>query len=541
MDRDFILYCRYKDAERSHAYASRSGDELFLQLDILIGDRVPGEGSSSRIHPADLDQEVFFLLDCSGSMEGDSIREAKSALEISLRALPEGSYFNIVRFGSQYESLYRAARELNTSTFEEARTYLTRADADLGGTELFAPLEYILNAPLKRTRRAILLITDGEVGNEEEIIGLMDSHKTSARLFTLGIGAGPDEYLVKTVARTGGGSYEFIFPGERIEPKVLRIFQKMLSNQVIEPSIKWGKAAVQAPDSLIFFQGHPTTVFARLANGDCPDKISVHGRISGKPITWDVEVTTCDGQEMPIRLLWAKERIRDLEGGIALADARHHDRKQSKNLGQLKHELISLSRTYGLVSRETDYVAIEERAEDKRTKGEIEVRKVPALVTRGWQGYGSVNRLCCLSERRLSKIFHVDVDYEAEDLYKPLVSEPEGVVFMLLKTQRVSGGFLLDELTAAQLGLNYTEMEKIAGTIITSGKVDQLLLLSTAVILHVLETRYAESRSMWEGVVKKSRDWLERQIEKNHPVIEGQPLRDWVVEYLNCRGRAASY
>jgi uncharacterized protein with von Willebrand factor type A (vWA) domain len=97
MDRDFILYCRRKEGTRSRAYAFQSGDERFLQLDLLLDNPRPAGEASVEVDRGGLDQEVVFLLDCSGSMSGDSINEAKSALEISLRALPEGAHFNLYR------------------------------------------------------------------------------------------------------------------------------------------------------------------------------------------------------------------------------------------------------------------------------------------------------------------------------------------------------------------------------------------------------------------------------------------------------------
>ena len=340
MDRDFILYCRRKEGTRSRAYAFQSGDERFMQLDLLLDNPRPAGEASAEVDRGGLDQEVVFLLDCSGSMSGDSIKEAKSALEISLRALPEGAHFNIYRFGSNYQSLYKESKELTEAGLREALAYLKNTEADLGGTELLAPLQAILETPPTKAGRSILLITDGEIGNEEEVIGLMNHHRASTRLFTLGIGAGPNEYLVKALSRTGSGAYEFIFPGERIEPKVLRVFEKLLRKGISDPVIQWGAGVIQAPEFPILFPGYPATFFARLENGTFPDKVRLEGKMDGKPAAWEVEVILCDEPALPIPVLWARERIRDLEGKISRRDTHQREGEADEVRDFLKQKVI---------------------------------------------------------------------------------------------------------------------------------------------------------------------------------------------------------
>ena len=403
MDRDFILYCRRKEGTRSRAYAFQSGDERFMQLDLLLDHPRPAGEASAEVYRGGLEQEVVFLLDCSGSMSGDSIKEAKSALEISLRALPEGCLFNIIRFGSSYQSLYKESKELTEAGLREALAYLKNTEANLGGTELLAPLQAILETPPTKAGLAILLITDGEIGNEEEVIRVMEQHRASARLFTLGIGAGPNEYLVKALSRTGSGAYEFIFPGERIEPKVLRVFEKLLRKGIGDPVIQWGSGVIQAPESPILFPGYPATLFAKLGKGTFPEKVWLEGKMDGKPVAWEVEVILSDEPTLPIPILWARERIRDLEGKINGRDARRREGKADECREFLKQKVIAISRTYGLLSQETDFVAVEERAEADKTVSLAAVRKVPVLVTAGWHGINvlrDVSVSFCLSAER---------------------------------------------------------------------------------------------------------------------------------------------
>jgi Ca-activated chloride channel family protein len=559
MDRDFLLICRRKEGG-SRAYAFRAGEETFLQLDLLLEDPRQTAEPAGPAHRRGLDQEVIFLLDCSGSMAGDSIAEAKNALEISLRALAEGALFNIVCFGSTFHSLFEKPRELDDQGFEQARLFLENTGADLGGTELRQPLQAILKTPLTKPGRVIFLITDGQVGNEGEIIQLLDRNREATRLFTIGIGAGPNEYLVKALSRTGGGAVEFIFPGERIEPKVLRVFEKALQPGIARPVIHWGPGAVQAPEAPPLFPGHPVTLFARLGNAAWPEKIHIEGKIGDRSVGWEVETEGLDQEEAGMATLWAWERIRDLEGRIVGFEHGKGEKSLLEEQERHKRELISISRTYEVLSRETDFLAVEERAEAEKAVEAPLVRKIPSLVTAGWHGittlrdpgisYGQAPAM--VANRQAS--YSIDLDGLKRDRavfgFKRLSNAPtfrlsdeeefsrwispstEDLPFLLLKKQQVGGGFALDEETAVLLELDFSELVKLAGRITLAGEGDRWRLLSTALVLHVLETRYGDRRDLWEGLVKKSAFWLQHQVETMGPVIDGRELTVWVGDFL---------
>ncbi|MBI4332738.1 MAG: VWA domain-containing protein [Chloroflexi bacterium] len=212
MDRDFVLNIKYARAFENRAFAYRTDHEVFLQADL---------SSDNADLPADDKQgrEIVFLLDCSGSMQGISIAEARAALEIFLRGLAPGTEFNLYRFGSSFDKLFPSSQKYTPDSLDQALRYLSRTDADLGGTEVLAPLADIFARPAGAgSARSIILITDGQIGNEAEILDLVRRQDAAkARLFAVGIGHGPNEYFIKQICRISGGAAEMIAPGERIE------------------------------------------------------------------------------------------------------------------------------------------------------------------------------------------------------------------------------------------------------------------------------------------------------------------------------------
>ena len=112
--------------------------------------------------------EAVFLVDCSGSMRGQSMEMAKEALQVFLHSLPINSYFNIIVFGSRYEKMFDESKKYDDDTLSTAKKFAAKIEADMGGTEIYSPLEYILQLPNKTEENAsrprqVFVLTDGGV------------------------------------------------------------------------------------------------------------------------------------------------------------------------------------------------------------------------------------------------------------------------------------------------------------------------------------------------------------------------------------------
>ena len=167
--------------------------------------------------------ECIFLIDCSGSMGGDSIRIAREALGVFIHSLPVDAHFNVICFGSSYRKLFQESKALTDESLAEAKSLIQRIDANLGGTEIYTPLNYIFKLPkIVGKPRQVFVITDGEVSNSMECVNLVSRNATNNRVFTLGIGSAADRHLIKGMARSGMGTYAFTDYNENISGKVMK-------------------------------------------------------------------------------------------------------------------------------------------------------------------------------------------------------------------------------------------------------------------------------------------------------------------------------
>ncbi len=557
MDRDFVLIMDYKEAGSGKAYRYRSNDEVFVQVDAFLKYDGETEKEESETHSSfELDKEIIFVVDCSWSMSGSSIGEAKKALNICLKGIEEGTLFNIYLFGSEYETLFPHSMVFNKETYDEAMSYLGKIDADMGGTEISGPLIDIgheLSGVASET--VVILITDGEVGNEEEIFSIARDGAASARIFPVGIGTGCNEYFIKGLARAGLGVSEFIYPGERIEPKVLRIFGKALKHNLRNSSILWGEEfPEQAPANPVIFFNTPTTVFARFDARDfnC-DKVRIKGMYNGQEKVFEFNVEDMDREGLPIPALWARERIRDIEETGGLPEAQRGSRQKERKAAAANDKVIELSKRYGIISRITSYVVVEEREGKDKTTGRVLLRKVPTMITTGWHGIGSVKYLCELASGPSKKATakpsfllksnksNISNSLEKYSMPHPTPASASGestgnktidTVSLILSLQKPEGGMEIDKATACLLGLTMKEVKELANCVEPIPLIDEYLLFSTALLLEVLDVHFQEEYEFWEAIVGKSRKWLKKIIDNEKPKIGDEDLMSWVSKFV---------
>lgn len=543
MDRDFMLDIEHRDGFRNRAFLCTEGDSQYIQLDLSPALKAP-------VLKGNHDTEVIFVLDCSGSMSGHSINEAKQALTIFLKGMNRSMSFNVYIFGSRFDSLFKASQPYGTDSLNRATEYLSGVDADLGGTELLAPLRHIYAAGAGKNRK-VVLITDGEIGNEQEVARLVRENAGTTGLFAVGIGYGPNEYLIKQLARSSGGSAECIAPGERIEPVVLRLFQKVISGRLGNPVVGWSAQVDQAPACPIIYDGQTLSIFGRTGiDATAMKRISVTGEYLGRRQECKVDVIPVTGPDIPVSLLWAREKIRDLEEGTA---GQLGSRQASRKATAASKAIIELSRRHGILSRETSFIAVETRPDSKRTNGDTVLRKIPVMLTKGWHGgvfhlaSGMASVADAASGPKSGRVAHhlshhlvgwhatakaFDLRVPRSTLASVTDTHQGDPVLAMLALQRVEGGFELDEAVAQTLGLSYAMLREYAGRVRGQGRFDSWVLLSTGVILTALDRKFGGERGIWYALTDKSRRWYESEVGRVKPSVDGVHLSQWADDFI---------
>ncbi len=317
--------------------------------------------------------DVVFVLDRSGSMGGASIEEARTALRLCLRQLRERDRFAILAFDDQVEAFAAGLVPFSPSTLARADAWIAQVDAR-GGTELLAPL---VQAADLAPNGVVVLLTDGQVANEDEIRRAILERKAHPRVHSFGIGTNVSDALLLALADETGGAVESIHPGERVDEKVVAQFARATAPRVSELRVAFrgvdiGELAPAEPAALV--DGEPLAIFGTYEAGG-RGVVELRGTLAGE--TWYLEVPfdLPDREDRPaITKLWAQARIRDLERSALTG------RRQDA----MRDRIVKLAKEHRVSSRFTSFVVVEKRTGDRRATGQPETRVVPVARPAGW-------------------------------------------------------------------------------------------------------------------------------------------------------------
>jgi Ca-activated chloride channel homolog len=357
LDRDFVLSVSASALDVPRAWLERSDD----------GREAVAVAFVPRIDATPSPAEVIFVIDRSGSMGGSSIEEVRNALQLCLRSMMTGCRFNIVGFGSTHEALFPESQPYDERSLAAASAHAASLDADLGGTEILPALQSVLEQKHNGLPRQVVVLTDGQVTNTEAVLDLVRSHTADTRVFSFGIGAGSSRHLVQGMARAGGGSAEFIAPGERIEPKVVRLVNRLLTPALTDVRVDWGGLSVVAAPSMIppVFTGARLVVYGFVERSPSAT-LRLSGTAPAGPVSFDVPL---DPQSAVagsvVSTLAARARIRELEESPAWLSTRG-SRQQRARTSDVSREIIDLAVRYSLISRETSFVRASRAARARR-------------------------------------------------------------------------------------------------------------------------------------------------------------------------------
>jgi Ca-activated chloride channel family protein len=424
MDRDFVLNLSMNTDEKSVAHVEPDGDGH-----VALASFYPRFPSMTHRAP----RCITIILDCSGSMAGDSIVQARRALYEIIELLEPEDMFNIVRFGSTCRKLFPAPVVADAGKLKRARDLLEVLGADMGGTEIGQAVAAALqkDVPSGLSKEA-LLITDGEVWDWEKVTTM--ASRSGVRFFTVGVGSSVSEAFVQTLADATGGACELVSPNEDMAEKIVRQFKRIYFPKAGNVTIYWPGE----PDKT--FPEHIRTVY----DGDT---LHVFGRFKDRPegeveLRADLENGGTFVQRLPIMSRAHAQIYPGLPGTTARMAAMSQIRAM-EDPGQT----AALAVKYQLMSRFTNYLAIDVKADGEKAGDLSALRKTPQMLAAGWGGAGTVQEQMVVHSR-----------FEAPTAlkrYLPAASAPEPPyrADSIEDFERTEPDRLVDRLDRLQTGL----------------------------------------------------------------------------------------
>lgn len=315
------------------------------------------------------------VVDCSGSMGGISIAQARTAVMDILDLLRPGDRFNVTLFGSTHRHLFPELVAADAFNIAEARRHLATLDADLGGTEMGTALESAFRLTESEEPSQMILITDGEIWDFDRVVELATA--SGHRVFSIGVGTSVAEGFVTAIAGATGGAAELVSPQEGMAERVLAQFHRLRQPAIRQLSIDWGcEPAWTLP--------LPTRVFA----GD-----TVHAFAGFEDVRPDA-----------VSLAWRDDRAQSSDTRVAVvaADAGELPRVAARLRCEGADESIALNLAldYQLLTPFTNYLVVAQR--ESRAEGLPTIQPVPHMLAAGWGGSASLSVRCSLGAPSVS-------------------------------------------------------------------------------------------------------------------------------------------
>ncbi|MCP2730180.1 protein kinase domain-containing protein [Limnofasciculus baicalensis] len=264
-------------------------------------------------------KDVVFLIDTSGSQKGAPMEQSKELMRGFVNGLNPQDTFTVINFSNtntQLSPTPLANTEVNRA---KAIAYINRLQAD-GGTELMNGIRTVENFPAAKAGRlrSIVLITDGLIGNDEEIIAEVQKNlKPGNRLYSFGVGSSVNRFLIDRLAEVGQGIAEVISQNEPAKPVVDKFLQRLNNPVLTNIELTWegtGRSPEIYPNRVPdLFANQPLVVFGKKLDGGS-GILRVKGiAAGGKVYEQTFPINFNQGQGNPaIAQLWGRARIKEL-------------------------------------------------------------------------------------------------------------------------------------------------------------------------------------------------------------------------------------
>ena len=352
-NKDFVL--RYRVAgERTKAAFLSQRDETGGYFTLVLH---PPRDLASVTRQA---MELVFVIDCSGSMDGEPMELACAAVRRGLDLLRPQDSFQIIPFSERAGKLASSPIQASPRNLRRGHDFVDRLRAN-GGTMMIHGVRTALSyRPDPERQRLIAFLTDGFIGNEEEILSEIQSAIGDTRIFSFGIGSSPNRFLLSAMAREGRGAAAFVGLSDDPAELMQVCFERISHPALSDIRIDWGALGVtdvfpaRVPD---LFCGRPVTLVGRMEAdpAELPGyEVLVEGSMGRARLHLPVSVCP-DGPPAEHRALpwiWARAKIADLT-------SRARGARGEGELEGIAAQVRDLALAYGLVSAYTSFVAVD--------------------------------------------------------------------------------------------------------------------------------------------------------------------------------------
>jgi Ca-activated chloride channel homolog len=302
--------------------------------------------------------------------------QAKASLIYALGRLMPSDRFNVIRFDHTMDALFPDSVPASPEYIGRAKAFVDALQAH-GGTEMVPPMRAALTDPRgedTRMVRQVIFLTDGEIGNEQQLFDTISAMRGRSRIFMVGIGSAPNSFLMTRAAELGRGTFTHIGSVDQVEERMRALIGKLESPAVTNLMAIFSAAGADVSPVVLpdLYRGEPVALTARV--GTLAGAVEIRGAIGDRP--WVVTLPLASAAEgAGLSKLWARRKIADAEVARTLRRISAEEADQRIRALALEHHLVT---------RLTSLVAIDQTP--SRPDGAHLTRaEIPLNLPAGWE------------------------------------------------------------------------------------------------------------------------------------------------------------
>lgn len=342
--RDFVLSIQPKGLDPVSSLLVQD-DHFALTLEPQVAP------SDEQIVP----RELIFVVDNSCSMSGQPMDMAKDAMRTALEGMLPGDSFQVIRFSEEASALSSGPLPATPENIRKGMAYVDGMQG-MGGTHMLAGIEASLDYPQDPERqRIVCFMTDGYIGNEQQILAAITDKLGGTRLFAMGIGSSVNRYLLDEMSDIGGGTVSYVLPTQEPADTVKAFYSTIARPVLTQVTVDFGDDArvygrypQRLPD---LYVGHPLQVVGRFEGSMGP--ITVRGKMGNKDYVQVLDIIAVDDGSA-IASAWARQKVKSLE-----REQLHGD------VEAVQAEILDVALNYRLLTQYTSFVAVEYRVRNE--------------------------------------------------------------------------------------------------------------------------------------------------------------------------------
>ncbi|MFI5713046.1 VIT domain-containing protein [Kribbella sp. NPDC051620] len=370
VDRDFILRLAYGEPEATATAFTTQPDQH------LVDGQPAGESEGTFeltvLPPLETTQtrprDVVLVLDRSGSMSGWKMVAARRAAARIVDTLTATDRFAVLSFDTVIERPTDLPSDALADGTDRNRFRAVEHLAGLtarGGTEMFTPLQEaarLLGENDGKRDRVLVLVTDGQVGNEDQLLAGLATPLAGVRIHTVGIDQAVNAGFLGRLAGLGGGRCELVESEDRLDEALdrihLRIGTPLLTSLTLTADgltlLDDTISPARMPNA---FAGVPLVLRGRYRGTPENARAHLHGLTpAGEPWQVTIPAVQTEGAAAPV---WARSHLRDLEDRYVTASDTFGG--TSTDLEALEHQIVAVSLKHHVLCRFTALVAVDSR------------------------------------------------------------------------------------------------------------------------------------------------------------------------------------